>query len=295
LLIYRERIEELSYNTRSIITKTDISCALILLKKRHRLSISCIDDIISFLRTLNVPNVPSNWYHLKKNLIATHIPPTQTFICPNCQETSTSSAECSQCSNHFNDTIKPNSILSFSIRNQIERILHYNRDVFRTHRSQAISMKDICDGAIHQKLQNEIQEPFLTLTLNVDGIQPRKGSQQAIWPILIIINEIPLKKRFAIENIILAGVWPGPSKPSRAEMSLFFRPLVDELLTLEQGVTFSLYDDDDDDIFVTARVFLIGACCDKPAQSLLQFLPEPTAEHGCGRCEVSGISFLLRK
>jgi hypothetical protein len=122
----------------------------------------------------------------------------------------------------------------------------------------------------------------------VDGVQPKKGSQQAIWPILIIINEIPLKKRFAIENIILAGVWPGPSKPSRAEMSLFFRPLINELLTLEQGVTFSLHDDDDD-IFVTARVFLIGACCDKPAQSLLQFIPEPTVQYGCGRCEISGI------
>jgi hypothetical protein len=106
---------------------------------------------------------------------------------------------------------------------------------------------------------------------------------------LIIINEIPLKKRFAIENIILAGIWPGPSKPSRPEMSLFFRPLVDELLTLQQGVTFFLHDDDDTS--VTARVFLIDACCDKPAQSLLQFLPQPIAEHGCSRCEVSGISF----
>jgi hypothetical protein len=75
-----------------------------------------------------------------------------------------------QCSNHFNDTLKPNSFLSFSIRNQIERILHYNRDVFPTNRSQAISMKHIRDGAVHQKIQNEIQESFLTITLNVDGL-----------------------------------------------------------------------------------------------------------------------------
>ena len=262
------------------------------MKKRHRLSISCINDIISLLRTLHVQNVPSSWYNLKRNLITAYTPPIQTFICPYCQQTSTNSVTCSQCSNHFNGAIKPSSFLSFSIRNQIERILHYNRDVVSTLRSPAISMKDICDGAVHRTIQNEIQEPFLTLTLNVDGIQPRKGSQVSIWSILIVINEIPLKKRFAIENVILAGVWPGPNKPSRADMSLFFRPLVDELLTLEHGTRFSLYADDDD-ISVTARVFLIGACCDKPAQSLLQFLPEPTAEYGCGRCEVPGILFHL--
>ncbi|CAF1558350.1 unnamed protein product, partial [Didymodactylos carnosus] len=89
-------------------------------------------------------------------------------------------------------------------------------------------------------------------------------------------------------------VWPGPSKPSRAEMSLFFRPLVNELLALEQGMAFSLHNDDDDDIPVTAGVFFTFHH-DKPAQNLLQCLPEPTAEHGCNRCEVSGIPFCLQK
>jgi hypothetical protein len=100
------------------------------------------------------------------------------------------------------------------------------------------------------------------------------------------------KKRFAVENILLAGVWPGPSKPSRPEMMLFFRPLVNELVTLEQGVTFNF---NDDNISNVVRVFLIGCCCDKPAQALVQVLPEPTAAYGCGRCEVNGTWFDLRK
>ncbi|CAF5185818.1 unnamed protein product, partial [Rotaria magnacalcarata] len=69
-------------------------------------------------------------------------------------------------------------------------------------------------------------------------------------------------------------------------MSLFLRPLIDELLNLERGEHFDFHDQDNNAI--TARVFLIGACCDKPAQALLQFLPEPTAAFGCGRCEVKG-------
>jgi hypothetical protein len=87
-------------------------------------------------------------------------------------------------------------------------------------------MKDICDEAVHHKLQGDIQEPFITLTLNADIIQPNNGSAQTIWPILLVINEIPLKRRFAIENIILAGVWLGSSKLTRNEMSLFLRPII---------------------------------------------------------------------
>ena len=73
-------------------------------------------------------------------------------------------------------------------------------------------------------------------------------------------------------------------------MSLFFRALVDELVTLEEGVIFKLHDDNDTSILT--RIFLIGACCDKPAQALLQYLPEPIAAFGCGRCEVRGSNLL---
>ncbi|CAF1484868.1 unnamed protein product [Adineta steineri] len=281
------KIKNLSCDTKTTITEKDISCALVLLKKRHRLSVRCIDDIISLLRTLNVPNVPPSWYYLKKFLTSTRPMPVQTFICPECQEGSISNVVCSQCNSHFNSMKKSNYFLTFPIHSQIERILYYNRDIFTPRRSQTMCMRDICDGAIYQKLQDKLQAPFFTLTLNVDGIAPNKGCQQNIWPILLVMNDLPLKQRFAIQNVILAGVWPGPKKPSRLEMSLFFRNLIDELISLEEGVKFKLYDANDTSIFT--RIFLVGACCDKPAQALLQYVPEPIAAFGCGRCEVEGI------
>ena len=239
---------------------------------------------------LNVKNVSGSHYKLKQALIDTKPLSTQVFICPDCESTFTSNAICSQCSNHLSTISKPNSFFYFSIKNQIERILQYNKDISSTHPASAVSMRDIQDGAVYRKLQSEIYDPFITLTLNVDGIQPHKCSTQTIWPILLVINEIPLKRRFALENIILAGVWPSPSKPTRNGMKIFLRPLTDELLTLEQGEIFELHDEDDSSI--AACVFLIGACCDKPAQTLLQCLSEPNAAFGCGRCEVEG--FIIR-
>ncbi|CAF5174908.1 unnamed protein product, partial [Rotaria magnacalcarata] len=257
-----DKIKQLSCDEPNIIMEKDISCALVLLKKRHRLSARCMDDIISLLRIFNVPNVPSSWYRLKKSLTETQLTPIQFFICSECQELSTSSALCFQCNCHFSSTNKPNYFFSFPIQSQTERILHYNRDILPTGRCYAMSMKDICDGALHQKLQSQIQESFLTLTLNVDGIQSNKGSQKTIRPILLVINELPLKTRFGIENIILAGVWP-------------------EFVTLEQGAEFQYQDDNNSS--TSARIFLIGACCDKPTQALLQFLREPIATFGCKR------------
>jgi len=36
------------------------------------------------------------------------------------------------------------------------------------------------------------------------------------------------------------------------------------------------------------RIYLIGICNDKPANSLVQNQPEPNAMYGCSKCEISG-------
>lgn len=39
------------------------------------------------------------------------------------------------------------------------------------------------------------------------------------------------------------------------------------------------------------RIYLIGICNDKPANSLVQNLPEPNALYGCSKCEIAGNFF----
>jgi hypothetical protein len=40
--------------------------------------------------------------------------------------------------------------------------------------------------------------------------------------------------------------------------------------------------------FEMLRVYLIGICNDKPANSLVQNQPEPNALYGCSKCEIAG-------
>jgi hypothetical protein len=62
------------------------------------------------------------------------------------------------------------------------------------------------------------------------------------------------------------------------------QPSIDELLDREKGYLFASADGN----YYPIHVYLIAACCDKPAQALVQCIPEPIAAFGCGYCEVEG-------
>lgn len=69
-------------------------------------------------------------------------------------------------------------------------------------------MTDLKDGIVYQKLIATESDKFVSLTRNIDGIQPNKGSDPRIWPMLLVVNEIDRAKRFVLEKLIIGGLWP---------------------------------------------------------------------------------------
>ena len=67
-------------------------------------------------------------------------------------------------------------------------------------------------------------------------------------------------------------------------MQAMLKPIVESLKELQ---TPSLYSISSNDIQFL-RVYLLGISNDKPANSLVQNLPEPNAEYGCSKCEIAG-------
>ncbi len=72
-------------------------------------------------------------------------------------------------------------------------------------------LRDVYDGNIYQNLLkssigNDIKsgEAF-TFLLNTDGISLSQKSKSTIWPVILVINELPIEIRFCIENILIAG------------------------------------------------------------------------------------------
>ena len=275
------------------ISAVDLACALVLFKRRFRLSISCMNHLLKLLPHIPQNISPTSWSALKTLLRNSVVlsPTVTTFLCSKCREPTSSSLLCSACGVTIDPVPSLLSFQNFNISDQLHRIVATNhRFMELDKRSDEESMRDVRDGAIHQRIQQQCSDAFITLTLNIDGIQPNQGSNKSIWPMLLVVNELPIAHRFSPANMILAGIWPGPTKPSRAEMAFFMRPLVAELVRLERGEVFFVPSSSSSSFpqMMLIRVYLIGACCDKPAQALVQNIPEPIAAFGCGRCEIEG-------
>lgn len=162
-------------------------------------------------------------------------------------------------------------LCAYNIIRQLEAILAQSQDLVLKNKVALKNkgMKDITDGNMYRKLVESKLKSFITLTFNVDGIQSSKGSNQSLWPILLVINEINRKKRYSRENSMIAGTWPGSAELSRTQMSLFFKNIVLELQDLEQCHQFQLFSANNNDNCQITKVLLVAACCDKLVQCLL--------------------------
>jgi hypothetical protein len=90
-----------------------------------------------------------------------------------------------------------------------------NSDVFSLKPSRfskkETDIEDIFDGEIYKDVYKsdfgylfEQNEAF-TFSINTDGASICDLSNITLWPIFLVINEIPLEKRFCLDNVIVAG------------------------------------------------------------------------------------------
>ena len=94
-------------------------------------------------------------------------------------------------------------------------------------RSEATGrLEDVWDGSALRPLCNPgrffADSHNLALTVSTDGVALYKSSPLSIWPVFLVILNLPAKIRMNADNVILCGVWVGPRKPL---MKLLLNPL----------------------------------------------------------------------
>lgn len=84
--------------------------------------------------------------------------------------------------------------------------------------SDSSILSDITDGNYYRHLLDDGQflsnENCISGIFNTDGIPLYKSAHVKLWPIFLAINEIPLRQRFARENMVLVGIWQSKGSPS---------------------------------------------------------------------------------
>ena len=113
-------------------------------------------------------------------------------------------------------------------------------------------MGDIWDSPVLRNFHDTNNEPFFAkhgddlrfaFSLGADSFHPlgsleAKQSMSATAIYMVLLN-LPKDQRFKYKNMYLAGVIPGPSKPSLEEINHALSLLVDELLEFWKGIYFT--------------------------------------------------------
>ena len=121
------------------------------------------------------------------------------------------------------------------------------------NRPEATVMEDIWDAPVLRNLKDVDGRSFfrgrgnevrLAFSLNADGFNPfhMLEAKQTVscTAIYMIVLNFPEHLRFLFRNMYLAGVIPGPGKPSLDQINHSLSLLVDELLEFWKGIYYTL-------------------------------------------------------
>ncbi|CAF3796229.1 unnamed protein product, partial [Rotaria sp. Silwood1] len=232
----------------------DISVILCLIKRRHKCTNQLIVDILKLLNKV-VPNssiIPKSIYEIRK-LLNLNVDQTKKderssqtiYICQLCETVQISNNKCSNTSCNIGENYlrSPYIYTWFNVREQLEQIIEREKNIMCTSGTDTIMssrmLKNIDDGRLYkhtihnEKLDNNTK--LFTLSLSTDGVQLASNSSKSLWLITMTVNEIDVKHRFLLNNVIIGGINSCSRKPTRNIMRLMMEPIVQQLQLLEQG------------------------------------------------------------
>lgn len=127
-------------------------------------------------------------------------------------------------------------------------------------------------------LENRVLSNFdITLQWNADGVDTFKSSKVSMCPLQVAINELPYRIRK--DNMLLAGLWCGPTK---VIIDIFLKPFVDELRDLHENGIYCLPPNMNE--AVNIKVHTILSPVDSVARCSLQNINQFNGKFGCSLC-----------
>ena len=98
-------------------------------------------------------------------------------------------------------------------------------------------LADIYEGRVWRDFSSILGRPFLSqpnnlcLMLNIDWFNPYDETPYSAGVIYFVVQNLPR----SVENIILAGIIPGPREPKK-HINTFLSPIVEDLKQLYRGI-----------------------------------------------------------
>ncbi|KAE8741261.1 hypothetical protein FOCC_FOCC013216 [Frankliniella occidentalis] len=185
-----------------------------------------------------------------------------------------------------NNFLKTNHVL-FKVLEGVDEPVHMHH--YCSHKKTRVkknvnNIEDIFDGEVYKGAEARMMnENGITFTLNTDGVQIFKSNSYSLWPIYLVINELPPEKRFLSENLIIVGLWGSLQKP---HPNLYVLPIYNELAPLKTGVEILVYGEENPQQ-ICARITC--STCDAPATSQFMNMKSHSGFYSCPVCIMKGV------
>lgn len=264
------------------------------------------DEAISYLLRLIACILPhghrlmGSLYHFRNFIrkFTSDALPNVTFHCNYCYTVVEKQCkQCPSCSQSLVQTGTKAYFLQIKLVSQLASLWKTSEfcDAVRNHRFHHYKnnlnskLSDIYDGNLYKMyFENDgilSNKNNLSFSLNTDGAPLFKSSSVSIWPVYMLINELPISQRKRRQNALLYGVWISNKKP---QMWSFFKPLFNEVQYLEsKGHTFT----DKNGTNFICKCILLTCTCDLPARALVYNCNQFNGEYSCWFCLQSGETF----
>lgn len=262
----------------------------------HGLTWAALDDLLKLINTLFAPAadvLPRSKYLFRKlwltkaqSAVAYH------FYCKFCNDELKGAGDdllCPTCDRRESKKFlkrEGSFFIMLDAHEQLKYVIQRNKKalhnslqkiVTSSHRSD--SMCDITEAKLYTDMRaaGTLGSSDVTINLNTDGSPVFSSSGASIWPIQMIVNELPPALRF--QNCTLMGLWFGKEHPC---MSLFLEKFVDGLT----GMAPVLWKYEN--TLHQSRAFVLCCCVDAPARALVQNCVLFNGYFGCPWCLIKG-------
>lgn len=260
----------------------------------NELSHSAVIQLFKAVNCIFVTKVlPDSGYFIDKLFFSSEFVKYHA-ICPDCKNyagvfvRSNREKQCYFCEKTFSVNGKNfnNFFATFNIKNNIKSLLekydhYYNSVMERVYERGVFS--DIYDGMAYQRfldsLLPEDRKRYVSFTFNCDGAPTFDSSNFSIYPVQVMINELPLEVRTT--NVIVSALWFGKSKP---DMNVLLKGFVDEMNELSNlGVECNIQGD-----VRLIKPFAICCAVDSVARAPMQGIKQYNGYYGCSWCLQKG-------
>lgn len=255
---------------------------------KNKISYVCLEDMMTLVN--NAPGVkiqmPTGKVQLLKMFSKVQADMIFFTKCSSCKAITQNSGKkfeqktCSNCSKDL-ESSENNYFIYMPIKNRIEQSIKLNwPDIqanFESNKNGTIS--DVHDARILQQLYEKYRSTetnVLSLSMNIDGANYYKSNQMSMWPIQLVQSYLPPSRRYDKNNIIVAGLYYGDSKPDCLE---YCAPLVNELKSLQHNFIIEIGGDK-----YQFYPVLTHCIVDLPARSMIQQITQFNGEYACPFC-----------